>query len=129
MQILQQCALSATGPLHVPTAPGQFLDQPIPVISLDFDPAIDHGSARAAALFQFGRQLRESFCGQSNAADDGNALAFAALRFTADPHDAIRRGLSGRAFLADTVGDGALAIATTFTDPGGIDDTAAIGRA
>ena len=62
----------------------QFGNDPIPLISLDFDPSVFNGPACSEPGFQFGCKLGEVIFIQRQIRDDGNAFAASTFRFS--PH-------------------------------------------
>ena len=85
------CGVSAAASLDFVAKLLQFVDQAISVIALNFDDPIFYGTARAALFFQFSGEFFEAFFAARQATDKGNTTAFAALRFTADPDNAVGR--------------------------------------
>src|SRR5688572_613035 len=113
----------AAGALRLPATADQLLDQAIAVIALDLDAAVAARAARAAAFLEFRRERVQFIRRQAEPRDDGNALALATLRLTADPDRAAARDLAGRALLANALADRAQTIRTPLADASGVDDS------
>src|SRR5690606_14429647 len=89
---LELVFLLAAGALGLEAALDQLLDQPVAMVALDLDATVVDRAARAALLLQLGGERGQLVGRQAEPADHRDALALAALRFAADPHDAIARG-------------------------------------
>ena len=91
------------------TALEEFRDQRVPMLALDFNRTLAHGSARTAALLEFLGQRRERRRTQRQARDDRYCFAAATLGRARDAHHTA----PGASRLAARILAGALGHGTT----------------
>src|SRR5690606_21583500 len=114
---------SAAGTFRAPATAGELLDEPVTVVTLDFDAVTGDRSTRAAAFLELRRELLELRGRQTQAADDGYTLALAALRFPADAYGAIGpRRRAGRTAPAHALAYRSEAVRAALPDAGRVDD-------
>jgi hypothetical protein len=73
-----------------PSSRRQFGDQRVAMVALDLDAIRINSSARSTTFLELSRERLEVFGRKPKPADDGDALAPAPLRLTADSYDAVR---------------------------------------
>ena len=85
-QSRKECADSAPNPLRPITQPLKLLNNPIPMVALDFDAPVLDRAARAEPILQLGGKLGEAVLVQWQVGDDGHSFSTPAFRLSTNPN-------------------------------------------